>query len=94
MEIPSGKRYDGEHFSIGSLMATVQEIVSRQKEGAQFVISAQMLRLGPEEFETLVNIWLKDGDMDFELAGVPHRALVDGEFFIDRITVIKSSRPK
>jgi hypothetical protein len=74
-------------------MATVEDIVNKQKEGTKFVISAQMLRLGPEEFETLVNIWLEDGDMGFELAGVPHRTLVDGEFFIDRITVIKTGVP-
>lgn len=74
-------------------MASIKDIVSKQKEGAQFVISAQMLRLEPEEFDTLVNIWIEDGDQGFELAGVPHRRCIDGEFFIDRITVIKVSAP-
>lgn len=72
-------------------MATVEEIVSRQKEGAQFVISAQMLRLGAEEFDTLVKLWMQDGNMGFTIAGVPHRKVVDGEFFIDRVTVVKST---
>lgn len=72
-------------------MARIEDIVNKQKEGAQFVISAQMLRLGPEEFETLVKIWLEDGDMGFQLVGVPHRTLVEDEFFIDRITVVKTS---
>lgn len=72
-------------------MATIQEIVDKQKEGAKFVISAQMLRLEPEEFETLVNLWLEDENINFALAIVPHRTCVDGEFFIDRITVTKSA---
>jgi hypothetical protein len=72
-------------------MATVEDIVSKQKEGARFVISAQMLRLGPEEFETLLNLWLEDENRGFELAGVPHRTLVEGEFFIDRVTVVKTA---
>ena len=71
-------------------MATIEDIVNKQKVGAPFVISAQMLRLGPEEFETLLKVWLEDGDLGLELAGVPHRKLVDGEFFIDRITVVKT----
>ena len=37
-------------------MATIDDIVSKQKEGAQFVVSAQMLRLEPEEFDTLVQV--------------------------------------
>jgi hypothetical protein len=76
-------------------MATIEDIVSRQKEGAQFVITAQMLRLEPEEFDTLVQVWLEDDLRGFELAGVPHRCCREGEFFIDRITVVKTtSSPK
>jgi hypothetical protein len=74
-------------------MASIQDIVNKQKEGAQFVISAQMLRLDPEEFDTLVQIWIEDGGQGFEIAGVPHRRCIDGEFFIDRITVVKVSTP-
>lgn len=70
-------------------MALIEDIVNKQKDGAQFVISAQMLRLDPEEFDTLVQMWLEDGYLGFELTGVPHRKCVDGEFFIDRITVTR-----
>jgi len=75
-------------------MALIEDIVSKQKDGAQFVISAQMLRLDPEEFETLVKMWMEDENRGFELAAVPHRACVDGEFFIDRITVTRVIAPK
>jgi len=73
----------------GWRMALIEDIVNKQKDGAQFVISAQMLRLDPEEFDTLVQMWLEDGGLGFELTGVPHRKCVDGEFFIDRITVTR-----
>jgi len=72
-------------------MATVESIVNRQKDGAQFVISARMLRLTPEEFDALVRAWLVDGPPGFVLVGVPHRTVVDGAFFIDRITAAKST---
>lgn len=75
-------------------MALIEDIVNKQKDGAQFVISAQMLRLDPEEFETLVKMWMEDENRGFELAAVPHRACVDGEFFIDRITVTRVIAPK
>lgn len=70
-------------------MASMDEIVSRQKEGAKFVISATMLGLDVEEFDIVARIWIKDGGNGFQLAGVPHRKCIDGEFFIDRITVVK-----
>lgn len=72
-------------------MATVQEIVGKQKEGAQFVLSAQMLRMKPEEFDVLARQWIEEGGADgFELVGVPHRRVVDGEFVIDRITAVRT----
>lgn len=71
-------------------MATIDEFINRQKEGAQFVITAQMLRLKPEEFDTLAQRWLDDGGPGFNVVGVPHRTVVDGQFFISRVTVIKT----
>ncbi len=93
MELQRNKSYDGGSFCfvMGMAMATIDDIVSKQKEGAQFVVSAQMLRLEPEEFDTLVQVWLEDGPPGFELAGVPHRCCRDGEFYIDRITVRKTT---
>lgn len=72
-------------------MSKIEEIVNRQKTGAQFVISAQMLHLSPQEFDLLAQMWIDDeGGPGFGLCGVPHRKCVENEFFIDRITVIKT----
>ncbi len=70
-------------------MASVDDIVNKQKSGATFVISAPMLGLEIEEFDTLANVWIKDGGSGFKMVGVPHRKVIDGEFLIDRITVVK-----
>ncbi|RBA24289.1 hypothetical protein [Herminiimonas fonticola] len=75
-------------------MALIEDIVNKQKDGARFVISAQALRLDPEEFETLVKMWMEDENRGFELAAVPHRTCIEGEFFIDRITVTRVIAPK
>lgn len=74
-------------------MSKIEEVVSRQKEGAQFVITAPMMRLEPEEFDTLVKIWIADGGPGFKIAAVPHRRCIDNEFFIDRVTVVKVTAP-
>jgi hypothetical protein len=72
-------------------MATIDEFVKKQKEGARFVISAPMLRLTAEEFDTVARIWVEDGGPGFNVVGMPHRTVVDGEFFISRVTVVKST---
>lgn len=74
-------------------MAAIEDLVRRQKAGAQFVISAQMLRLKPQEFDPLAQQWLDDGGPGFNVVGVPHRSMVDGEFLISRITVIRTTAP-
>ncbi|MES2536805.1 MAG: hypothetical protein V4632_13125 [Pseudomonadota bacterium] len=71
-------------------MATIDEFVNKQKEGARFVITAPMLRLNAEEFDTLARIWHDDGGPGFNVVGVPHRTVVDGEFLITRVTVIRT----
>ena len=68
-------------------MATLEEIVNRQREGANFVISAAMLGLTTQAFDVLVQPWLKAGGPGFAMTKVPHRKCIDGEFFVDRITV-------
>lgn len=70
-------------------MASIEDVVNRQKTGAKFVLSATMLGLDVEEFDIVARIWIKDGGNGFQLAGVPHRRCIDGQFFIDRITVVK-----
>lgn len=72
-------------------MASIGEIVRKQKAGAQFVISAPMLKLTPREFDALANVWLDDGGPGFNVVGMPHRIVVDGEFLISRVTVIRTT---
>ncbi len=72
-------------------MAKIDEVVLRQKEGARFVITAPMLGLNEQQFDVLASGWVEEGGPGFEVAGVPHRTCIDGEFFINRITVVKSS---
>ena len=72
-------------------MTPIDAFVRKQKPGAQFVVSAQMLRMKPEEFDRLAQQWLDDGGPGFNVAGVPHRVVVDGQFLISRVTVIRTS---
>ncbi|MFS0758358.1 hypothetical protein ABC383_27185 [Noviherbaspirillum sp. 1P10PC] len=72
-------------------MTSIDAFVRKQKPGAQFVVSAQMLRMKPEEFDRLAQQWLDDGGPGFNVAGVPHRVVVDGQFLISRVTVIRTS---
>ena len=81
------------HEGIRSGMASIDDVVRKQKPGAQFVISAQMLRLKPQEFDPLAQRWLDDGGPGFNVVGVPFRVVVDGEFLISRITVIRTTAP-
>jgi hypothetical protein len=72
-------------------MVSINDFVKKQKAGAQFVITAQMLKLRPQEFDRLARIWLDDGGPGFNVVGVPHRVVVDGEFVISRVTVIRTT---
>ncbi|MFC3110752.1 hypothetical protein ACFQAT_25020 [Undibacterium arcticum] len=71
-------------------MAGIDDFVKKQKDGATFVISAQMLRMKPQEFDALAQTWFDDGGPGFNVVGMPHRTVVDGEFLISRVTVIKT----
>ncbi|HJV84251.1 MAG TPA: hypothetical protein VJ698_02155 [Noviherbaspirillum sp.] len=72
-------------------MASINDLVRKQKAGAQFVISAQMLRMKPQDFDPLALNWLEEGGPGFNVIGVPHRTVVDGEFLISRVTVIRTT---
>ena len=72
-------------------MASITDFVKKQKTGAQFVITAQMLKLKPQEFDRLAKLWIDDGGPGFNIVGVPHRIVVDGEFVISRVTVIRTT---
>ncbi|MFD2274019.1 hypothetical protein ACFS07_31680 [Undibacterium arcticum] len=49
-----------------------------------------MLRMKPQEFDALAQTWFDDGGPGFNVVGMPHRTVVDGEFLISRVTVIKT----
>ena len=70
-------------------MTKIEEVVARQKTGARFVLTAPMLRMSAQEFDRLANQWIEQGGHGFAVAGVPHRTCIDGEFFINRITLMK-----
>jgi hypothetical protein len=68
-------------------MQALQAIVDKQKVGARFVISAPMLGLDPVAFDRLAQSWIATGGPGFVLDGIPFRKVVDGQFFIQRVTV-------
>lgn len=72
-------------------MSTLVDFVRKQKAGAQFVISARMLRVPPLEFDALAQGWLDDGGPGFNVVGVPYRSVIDGEFLISRVTVMRTT---
>ena len=72
-------------------MASIDDFVKKQKAGAKFVISAQMLRLTPPEFDNIAQHWVGVGGPGFNVVGVPHRIVENGEFFISRVTVIRTA---
>lgn len=71
-------------------MAKLEDIVGRQKQGAQFVLSFQMLGMDLPTFDMVAQTWIEQGGPGFEAAGVPFRKVVDGQFLIARLTVIKT----
>lgn len=70
-----------------STMSDLQSIVEKQKPGARFVISAPMLGLDPVAFDRLAQSWIATGGPGFVLDGIPFRKVMDGQFFIQRVTV-------
>ncbi|MBC3874137.1 hypothetical protein [Undibacterium flavidum] len=68
-------------------MPDLQSIVEKQKPGARFVISAPMLGLDAVAFDRLAQTWIAAGGPGFVLDGIPFRKVVDGQFFIQRVTV-------
>ncbi len=74
-------------------MMALEDIVKKHPSGAQFVISAPMLRLQPQAFHALAEAWYDDGGPGFNVVGTPHRSVVEGEFLITRVTVIRTTAP-
>lgn len=74
-------------------MAGLDEFIDKQKDGARFVITAQMLRLPVPQFDSLALGWIANGGPGFAVSGMPHRVVLDGRFFISRVTVVKDGAP-
>lgn len=74
-------------------MTSIEDFVKKQKAGAHFVITAQMLRLKPPEFNNIAQHWIEDGGPGFNVVGIPHRTVENGEFLISRVTVIRTTAP-
>lgn len=72
---------------IALFMPTLDHVVQRQAVGARFVLSATLLGMEVQAFDQYVQPWLTQAGPGFEIVGVPHRRCIDGEFYIDRITV-------
>ncbi len=68
-------------------MSTLDDFVNKQKPGARFVITAPMLRMTPQQFDSVAQEWMEDGGPGFDIAGIPHRVVIDGQFYIARVTV-------
>lgn len=73
-----------------NIMANIEDVLKRQKDGAKFVISAQMLGMEAEDFDVLAKIWCETGGPGFSVIGAPHRIYVDDRFVISRVTVMKA----
>ena len=52
-----------------------------------------MLRMTPQQFDSLALEWMEDGGPGFDVAGIPHRVVIDGQFYIGRITVQRHGDP-
>ncbi|MFZ6647010.1 hypothetical protein ACO0LO_14905 [Undibacterium sp. TJN25] len=70
-------------------MTKLDDIVGRQKPGAQFVLSAPMLGMKIDEFDQAATQWAQHGGPGFKAVGVPFRKVIDGVFLIQRITVVR-----
>lgn len=71
-------------------MHKLDAIIQKQAIGARFVISAPMLGLSVEQFDLLVNEWQKQTLKGFKLEGTPFRKVINGQFYIQRITAIRT----
>ncbi len=76
---------------MSSLSASDQlsAFVAKQKFGARFVITAPMLGLDVIAFDQLAQSWIEQGGSGFVLDGIPFRKVIDGQFYIQRLTVLR-----
>lgn len=70
-------------------MVKLEDIVCWQKIGVIFVISVQMLQMILCEFDVLVQVWDDEGGFGFNVVGVLFWVVVEGEFFISWVMVVR-----
>ena len=71
-------------------MQKLSDIIQKQKIGAQFVLSAPMLGIDVVAFDHLAKSWASQEDLGFQIVGVPFRKVIQGQFLIQRVTVIRT----
>ena len=69
------------------LQEKLQAIVERQKPEARFVIMSTMLGLDLLAFDALAKQWIANGGPGFVADGIPFRKVLNGQFYIQRLTV-------
>jgi hypothetical protein len=52
-----------------------------------------MFKLRAQDFDKLAQVWLDDGGPGFNVIGMPYCVVIDGNFLISRITVIRTTSP-
>ena len=72
-------------------MQKLNDIIQKQKIGAHFVISAPMLGIEIATFDQLAQSWQTHGGDGFSMHGIPFRKVIDGEFLIQRVTLIRTA---
>jgi hypothetical protein len=72
-------------------MQKLNNIIQKQKPGAHFVISAPMLGMEVSAFDELVQTWQTQGADGFHIHGIPFRKVIDGQFFIQRVTLVRTA---
>ncbi|MFZ6674051.1 hypothetical protein [Undibacterium sp. Xuan67W] len=69
----------------------LEAIVARQKPGAKFVVSAEMLGMNVVDFDLQAKRWAEENGPGFTTTGVPFRKVIDGQFLIQRLTLLKNT---
>ncbi|MCU6433310.1 hypothetical protein LPB67_05895 [Undibacterium sp. Jales W-56] len=69
----------------------LEAIVARQKPGAKFVVSAEMLGMSVPDFDLQAKRWMEEDGPGFTTTGVPFRRVIDGQFLIQRLTLLKDA---
>jgi hypothetical protein len=68
-------------------MQKLTDIIQKQKIGAQ---SAPMLGIDVIAFDQLAKSWESLDDLGFQIVGVPFRKVIQDQFLIQRVTVIRT----